>query len=95
MISFKGGVRDGRSGEGCLSVFVLIALSLCVCPLCQVFFRVLKRSACHTHKKIPDLMRGRVWKFSKDDLCLNQFRLARNRVFRFGPRAFDIEILRE
>lgn len=26
MISFKGGVRDGRSGEGCLSVFVLIAL---------------------------------------------------------------------
>ena len=25
MISFKGGVRDGRSGEGCLSVFVLIA----------------------------------------------------------------------
>ena len=27
MISFKGGGRDGRSGEGCLSVFVLIALS--------------------------------------------------------------------
>ena len=27
MISFKGGVRDGRSGEGCLSVFVLIARS--------------------------------------------------------------------
>lgn len=26
MISFKGGVRDGRLGEGCLSVFVLIAL---------------------------------------------------------------------
>jgi len=26
MIYFKGGVRDGRSGEGCLSVFVLIAL---------------------------------------------------------------------
>ena len=26
MISFKGGVRDGRSGKGYLSVFVLIAL---------------------------------------------------------------------
>ena len=100
MISFKGGVRDGRLGEGCLSVFVLIALfsvRLSSVRLSSVPGVLPSTQAiCVSHaQKIPDLMRGRVWKFSKDDLCLNQFRLARNRVFRFGPRAFDIEILRE
>lgn len=95
MISFKGGVRDGRSGEGCLSVFVLIArFSVRLSSVPGVLPST--QAICVSHaQKIPDLMRGRVWKFSKDDLCLNQFRLARNRVFRFRTRAFDIEILRE